>query len=95
MRISQSIRFSICKLVREQLTGAQCYLFGSRANDEAKGGDIDLLLITDEKLSLSAVCRFRRQILSVIGEQKIDIVNFTKASDHPFKSIALETAVEL
>ena len=33
--------------------------------------------------------------LNDIGEQKIDLVNFKKTDNHPFKSLALETAVRL
>jgi hypothetical protein len=39
--------------------------------------------------------RIRRLILNDIGEQKIDLVNFKKTDNHPFKSLALETAVRL
>jgi hypothetical protein len=37
----------------------------------------------------------RRAILSKIGEQKLDIVNFSKAEQHPFKEIAMEGALKL
>jgi hypothetical protein len=56
---------------------------------------IDLLLITEEKLPLVSITRIRRLILNEIGEQKIDIVNFTKSMTHPFKSLALESAIRL
>ena len=75
--------------------GSECYLFGSRVNDRAKGGDIDLLLLTQKKLPLTVMRRIRRLILNQIGEQKLDIVNFTRSSLHPFKAAALEHAVRL
>jgi predicted nucleotidyltransferase len=74
---------------------ADCYLFGSRAVDGGRGGDIDLLLMTPEKLPLSMIRRIRRGILNVIGEQKLDIVNFEHHSTHPFKDAALEHAIRL
>jgi predicted nucleotidyltransferase len=49
----------------------QIFLFGSRVDDSAKDGDIDLLLITEEKLSLVSISRIRRLILNKIGEQKL------------------------
>jgi hypothetical protein len=37
----------------------------------------------------------RRAILSKIGEQKLDIVNFSKTEQHPFKDVAMENALKL
>ena len=95
MRISESIYSSIKSRIQESIPNAEVFLFGSRADDSAKGGDIDLLLLTEEKLSLVFINRIRRLILNDIGEQKIDIVNFTKSITHPFKSLALESAIRL
>lgn len=95
MRISESIYSSIKSRIQESIPNAEVFLFGSRANDSAKGGDIDLLLLTEEKLSLVLINRIRRLILNDIGEQKIDIVNFKKSITHPFKSLALEFAIRL
>lgn len=95
MRISESISYSIKKRIQGSIPNAEVFLFGSRADDSAKGGDIDLLLLTEEKLPLVSINRIRRLILNDIGEQKIDIVNFTKSMTHPFKSLALESAIRL
>jgi predicted nucleotidyltransferase len=74
---------------------AEAYLFGARTDDSARGGDIDLLVLTPTRLPLSSIRKLRRGILSEIGEQKIDIVNLVQSSRHPFKTVALETAVRL
>ena len=95
MRLSPSTASLIKTSVQSLAPGSELLLFGSRANDAAKGGDIDLLLLTEKKLPLMLISRLRRLILRQIGEQKIDIVNFPKSSDHPFKARALETAVKL
>ena len=95
MRLSQSIHSSIKNRIQESIPNADVFLFGSRVDDFAKGGDIDLLLLTEEKLPMLSINRIRRLILNDIGEQKIDMVNFRKSDDHPFKSLALETAVRL
>jgi len=95
MRLSQSISSSIKNQIQESIPSAEVFLFGSRVDDSAKGGDIDLLLLTEEKLPLVSINRIRRLILNDIGEQKMDIVNFTKSINHPFKSLALENAVRL
>jgi len=95
MRLSQSIYSSIKNRIQQSIPDADVFLFGSRVNDFGKGGDIDLLLLTDERLPLVFMNRIRRLILNDIGEQKIDLVNFKKTDNHPFKSLALETAVRL
>jgi predicted nucleotidyltransferase len=87
--------FRIKSRIHESIPSADVFLFGSRVDDSAKGGDIDLLLLTEEKLPLVSINRIRRLILNDIGEQKIDIVNFTKSITHPFKSLALESAIRL
>jgi predicted nucleotidyltransferase len=95
MRLSQTIHFSIKNRIHQSIPDADVFLFGSRVDDFGKGGDIDLLLLTEEKLPLLFLNRIRRLILNDIGEQKIDLVNFKKSEYHPFKSLALETAVRL
>jgi predicted nucleotidyltransferase len=95
MRLSQTIHPSIKNRIHQSIPNADIFLFGSRVNDFVKGGDIDLLLLTEEKLPLLFLNRIRRLILNDIGEQKIDLVNFRKSEKHPFKSLALETAVRL
>ena len=95
MRLSQSIYSSIKNRIQQSIPDADVFLFGSRVDDFGKGGDIDLLLLTDERLPLVFMNRIRRLILNDIGEQKIDIVNFTKSIIHPFKSLALESAIRL
>jgi len=95
MRLSQSIYTSIKNRIHQSIPDADVFLFGSRVDDFGKGGDIDLLLLTNERLPLVFMNRIRRLILNDIGEQKIDLVNFRKSDNHPFKSLALETAVRL
>jgi predicted nucleotidyltransferase len=95
MRLSESIRDVIREHISRIAPDAECYLFGSRAIDGARGGDIDLLLLTSKKLPLSLIRGVRRGILNVIGEQQLDIVNCPYASTHPFKDAALEHALRL
>ena len=93
IRISDIQHASIKKHIYHFLPDAQVFLFGSRSNPLAKGGDIDLLLLTKKKVSVLALSRLKRLILNDIGEQKLDIVNFQEGDRHPFKSLVLETAI--
>jgi len=74
---------------------AEVFVFGSRTDPAARGGDIDLLLLGEAKLPMSILRRLRRAILQQIGEQKLDIVSFSRSTGHPFKDVALSTATKL
>lgn len=54
------------------------YLFGSRVDDNKKGGDIDLLLVLDNNNDKILLSNEKYKILAEIkfniGEQKIDLV---------------------
>lgn len=95
MRVSAQAHSSIKTHVQACIPNSEVFLFGSRANDSLKGGDIDLLLLTPEKVPLTLLNRVRRLILNEIGEQKLDFVNFKTSEEHPFKSLAMESAVRL
>jgi predicted nucleotidyltransferase len=54
---------------------AVVYLFGSRVDDNKKGGDIDLYIETRMKKNLfEQKIRMLRALYKYLGEQKIDIV---------------------
>jgi len=72
---------------------AKIYLFGSRVNMDAKGGDIDLLIFS-QQLDYKDKLRIKMKLFEQIEEQKIDIV-IAKNTDDPFVKIALEDAVLL
>lgn len=52
---------------------AKLYLFGSRVDDTKKGGDIDLLIISDT-LTKKDLRLIRVDFFKHFGEQKLDIV---------------------
>jgi len=57
-------------------TSAKVYLFGSRVDDDRKGGDIDLLIKSDELtlLTFKSKIQFLVDLKSRIGDRKIDVV---------------------
>ena len=70
---------------------ARVYLFGSRVDDEKKGGDIDLLVesaLTGEKLQEARLNTMSR-IQLALGDQKIDIVAM-KSVKNPISLIQAE-----
>lgn len=68
------------------------YLFGSRTDDQKKGGDIDLFLsgIEDEKFKIESKIKFLVDLKIAIGDQKIDLVfdnQATKRKESFYQSI--------
>lgn len=56
---------------------SRVWLFGSRANHQQKGGDIDLYIETemqDAVKTIDAKLNFLVEIHRLLGEQKIDVV---------------------
>lgn len=56
--------------------GARVRVFGSRALDDRKGGDIDLLFETDAQLDNRAtvLCELYGALTMALGERKIDVL---------------------
>ncbi len=74
---------------------AKVYLFGSRVRDDLKGGDIDILILSNPKLNWDEKHEIRMDFYSKFGEQKIDLLSFTYNEDHPMRRIAIKEGVLL
>ena len=72
MRISETERDIIVKVISKHDPNSKIYLFGSRADDSKKGGDIDLLIISDN-LSLEHKIKIQVELEVPLDEQKVDI----------------------
>ena len=74
MRLSEKYIQVIKKYFNQYFTG-EIYLFGSRTDDNKRGGDIDLYLVVSEHNNLFAKkIKFLSRIKRELGEQKIDVV---------------------
>lgn len=99
MRISNSYQQTIKKLFKNIFGEGKIYLFGSRVDDNKKGGDIDLYIVANDK-TLSAEELFDKkikllsQIQLYLGEQKIDII-ISKDKNRPIEKEAIKNGVEL
>lgn len=73
MRLSEKEKQIIVTAVLSFDQDAAIYLFGSRVNDKKRGGDIDLLVLSN-KLNFKDKIRIKKYIFTHLDEQKIDIV---------------------
>jgi predicted nucleotidyltransferase len=95
MRLSASEITAIREEIGSIDSKAEVYLYGSRVDDSARGGDIDLLVISDT-LGFREVLRLRQRILDRIGWQQLDLlVRRRDQIDEPLAAIARETGVKL
>lgn len=72
---------------------ARVFLFGSRADPSKKGGDIDLLVLSQELDSMDSL-KIQKKLFKRLQEQKIDVIVASDDSD-PFIKIALNNGIEL
>lgn len=73
---------------------AKLYLFGSRVDDTKRGGDIDLLIVSDE-LTKKDLRLIRVEFFKHFGEQKLDILLDDGEFKNPFTKHIYEKAVLL
>lgn len=93
MRLDAKESAAITSAVNELDADAEIYLFGSRTDPEKRGGDIDILIMS-QKLTSSDKISILRRIYEMIEEQKIDLV-IAKDTTDPFVRLALKSAIKL
>ncbi|BBL70269.1 nucleotidyltransferase family protein [Methylogaea oryzae] len=93
MRLSETERQAIRSAVAARDPVATVFLFGSRADDAAKGGDIDLLVLS-RSIDLMAKLDILGELHSRLGERRIDLAVYPDLSA-PFARIARQNGVPL
>lgn len=93
MRLMQEEQLAISAAIHQADAGAAIYLFGSRVDDTAKGGDIDLLVLS-QKIDLMAKLSILAQLHQKLGARKIDLAIYPDSSS-PFSRMAMQTGVLL
>jgi predicted nucleotidyltransferase len=77
---------------------SRVWLFGSRVDDESRGGDIDLLIETEAAFPNRAkmLCRLYGALIFALGDRKLDVLlKDARTRDAPIFSIAKRTGVLL
>jgi predicted nucleotidyltransferase len=87
----------IAAIRRELGDDAEVWLFGSRVDDNARGGDIDLYVETDREAGLVASrARLAADLATVFGERKVDLlVRPRSRAPQPIHRIARRDGVRL
>jgi predicted nucleotidyltransferase len=93
MRLHDGERQAIVQAARAADPEAVVYLFGSRADDKAKGGDIDLLVLSD-KIDLMTKPGILGRLHAMLGERRIDLVVFPDQA-RPFARLAVREGCRL
>jgi predicted nucleotidyltransferase len=95
MRISEHEKNAIIEAVKIIDPGARIWLFGSRAFDEKRGGDIDIAIFSEIiNNDVMQKMQVRRIICDRIGEQKIDIVTTNSGKEAIFR-LAVSEGIQL
>lgn len=85
----------IKKSIFKYLPSSSIYLFGSRVDDNKKGGDIDILVIGKDILTNEEKRNIKISYFKKFGLQKLDIVCFIEDEPSSFKELALFEAERL
>ena len=93
MRLKEEVKQVIVDSVQSLDHDAKVYLFGSRVDDNLKGGDIDLLVFS-RKMTYGDKLNVKKKIFLALGEQKVDLL-ICKDAGEPFVRMALEKGVQL
>lgn len=93
MRLIHEEQLAIGDAIHRADVDAAIYLFGSRVDDTAKGGDIDLLVLS-KKIDLMAKLDILAQLHQKLGARKIDLAIYPDSSS-PFSRMIIQTGVLL
>jgi len=75
IRLNKEQQSAIKQLAMELFDSADVKIFGSRADIDQKGGDIDIYIRTEKKEDLlKSKIVFLREFDKLFGEQKVDLI---------------------
>ncbi len=100
MRLDEGQRRVIRETVRQRLgREAEVYLFGSRLDDAARGGDIDLLVVLPGEPDAGravAASQLEAALQRRLGGRQVDVILLTpRTPRRPIHEHALRTGVRL
>jgi predicted nucleotidyltransferase len=94
IRLEPEIVEAIKAIVARYDPDAVIYLFGSRADPAKKGGDIDLLVVS-QRITPAMRRDIRAELLLALGERKMDLIVTENPGNSAFTQMAFTTGVKL
>jgi predicted nucleotidyltransferase len=96
MRMTIEERAAIREIVKTFDPDADIFLFGSRIDDSLKGGDLDILVIS-ETLDFSQKLTTLTLLKERLGDQKIDLIiaSREKLAEDPFLLTIRAKAIQI
>ena len=94
MRLSKSTQKTIQETIVRFDSKAKVLLFGSRTDDSAKGGDIDLLVIS-ENLNKCDLRKIKIHLQDQLEVQRFDMVLTSPDLSDPFAKMAFDQGISL
>ena len=96
MRLTQLQQIAICETVASIIgAGARVWLFGSRSNENARGGDLDLLVENDALPSVMQRARIKLTLEAALA-MPVDIIGIKRGMPPTaFQRIALANGILL
>ena len=95
VRLSEEELEAIKTTVKSFDKRAKVFIFGSRANPDLRGGDIDILVISDV-IDWRMRRKIRVELLKKLGDRKIDLIVANRENlEDPFVKLAIEEGIEI
>ena len=93
MRLHQTEIQTIKETILSLDENAEIYIFGSRTDHTLKGGDIDILVLS-QSLLFGDKLKIKQMIFEKMEEQKIDLI-MARDTSAPFVRMALKKGVRI
>ncbi len=94
IRLSPEEIEAIKRIIKKYDQDARIILFGSRTDPEKRGGDIDLIVVS-EKIDDNTRRMIRVELILTLGERKIDLIVTDNPSENLFTKIMAEAGIKL
>ena len=93
MRLHQTEIQAIKETILSLDENAEIYIFGSRTDQTLKGGDIDILVLS-QSLSFGDKLKIKQMIFEKMEEQKIDLI-IARDTSSPFVRMAFKKGAQI